>query len=168
MSALAGDTEGLFCPLGHIGPGFEHDRIQFKKTDMIGSGHDREMSVPAPSSRCRGFAPCSPPSIPTSWQRTRDQDDSVPAGYFRVIARSGDLPNDMIMMASHVDAGVAEEIRSAILENKKESITSILTHEENEKYRGMDLVAIEDGAYDIVRSMYTTAGFAQYDTFIGD
>jgi phosphonate transport system substrate-binding protein len=29
-------------------------------------------------------------------------------------------------------------------------------------------VAIEDGAYDLVRSMYTTAGFPQYDKFIGE
>lgn len=103
----------------------------------------------------------------TSWTRTRDGDDSVPPGYFRVVARSGDLPNDMIMVASHVDAATAEEVKVAILDNKEDVIASILTHEENEKYRGMDLVAIEDGAYDIVRSMYTTAGFPQYDNFIG-
>ncbi|MEM7044829.1 MAG: PhnD/SsuA/transferrin family substrate-binding protein [Pseudomonadota bacterium] len=104
----------------------------------------------------------------TSWQRTRDQDDSVPPGYFRVIARSGDLPNDMLMVASHIDAGIAEQVKTAILDNKEDIIASILTHEENEKYRGMDLVAIEDGAYDIVRSMYATAGFPQYDDFIGN
>ena len=104
----------------------------------------------------------------TSWTRMRDKDESVPPGYFRVVARSGDLPNDMIMVASHVDAEKAEGVRTSILENKEDVIASILTHEENEKYRGMDLVAIEDGAYDIVRSMYTTAGFPQYDNFIGD
>ncbi len=104
----------------------------------------------------------------TSWLRMRDKDDTVPPGSFRVVARSGDLPNDMIMVASHVDAGLADEVKNAILENKEDIIASILTHEENEKYRGMDLVAIEDGAYDIVRSMYTTAGFPQYDNFIGD
>ncbi len=32
----------------------------------------------------------------------------------------------------------------------------------------MDLVAIEDGAYGIVRSMYTTTGFQQYDNFTGE
>lgn len=104
----------------------------------------------------------------TSWTRMRDQDDSVPPGFFRVIARSGDLPNDMLMVASHVDPAAAEEIKAAILENKDAIISSILTHEENEKYRGMDLVAIEDGAYDIVRSMYATAGFPQFDDFIGN
>jgi len=104
----------------------------------------------------------------TSWTRLRDEDDSVPPGYFRVIARSGDLPNDMLMVASHVDQAAAEAVKTAILDNKGDIIASILTHEENEKYRGMDLVAIEDSAYDIVRSMYTTAGFPQFDNFIGD
>lgn len=104
----------------------------------------------------------------TTWQRTRDKDDSVPPGFFRVLARSGDLPNDMLMVAAHVDPAVAKQVRQAILDHKGEIIASILTHEENEKYRGMDLVAIDDDAYDIVRSMYTTAGFPQYDKFIGD
>ncbi|MHA7772264.1 phosphate/phosphite/phosphonate ABC transporter substrate-binding protein [Roseibium sp. M-1] len=103
-----------------------------------------------------------------SWLGTRNGDDSVPNGFFRVIARSGDLPNDMIMVGAHVDKTAADSLREAILENKDVIITAILKHEENDKYSGMDLVAIEDGAYDLVRSMYTTAGFPQYDKFIGE
>ena len=63
---------------------------------------------------------------------------------------------------------VAQSLREAILDNKEAIIAAILQHEENDKYSGMDLVAIEDGAYDLVRSMYTTAGFPQYDKFIGE
>jgi len=103
-----------------------------------------------------------------SWLGTRNGDDSVPNGFFRVVARSGDLPNDMIMVGAHVDRTVADALRQAILDNKDAIITAILQHEENDKYSGMDLVAIEDGAYDLVRSMYTTAGFPQYDKFIGE
>jgi phosphonate transport system substrate-binding protein len=103
-----------------------------------------------------------------SWLGTRNGDDSVPNGFFRVIARSGDLPNDMIMVGAHVDKTAADSLRQAILDNKEAIITAILQHEENDKYSGMDLVAIEDGAYDLVRSMYTTAGFPQYDKFIGE
>ncbi|WP_153772214.1 PhnD/SsuA/transferrin family substrate-binding protein [Labrenzia sp. CE80] len=102
-----------------------------------------------------------------SWISVRNKDDSVPNGFFRIIARSGDLPNDMLMAAAHVDPETAEAVRQAILDNKESIISGILAHEENDKYSGMDLVAIEDGAYDIVRSMYTTAGFPQYDNFIG-
>ncbi|MEP4033225.1 PhnD/SsuA/transferrin family substrate-binding protein [Roseibium polysiphoniae] len=103
-----------------------------------------------------------------SWISVRNKDDSVPNGFFRIIARSGDLPNDMLMAAAHVDPETAQAVRQAILDNKESIISGILAHEENDKYSGMDLVAIEDGAYDIVRSMYTTAGFPQYDKFIGE
>jgi phosphonate transport system substrate-binding protein len=105
----------------------------------------------------------------TSWMNgPRAKDTSVPYGFFKMLARSGDLPNDMIMVGSHVSPEAAEAVRTAILENRAALIDAILTHEENEKYRGMDLVAIEDGAYDIVRSMYRTAGYPQFDNFIGE
>lgn len=103
-----------------------------------------------------------------SWINVRDKDESVPNGFFRIIARSGDLPNDMLMVASHVDKAVAESVRDAILDNKDTVIAGILSHEENDKYSGMDLVSIDDSAYDLVRSMYTTAGFPQFDKFIGE
>lgn len=103
-----------------------------------------------------------------SWIRTRNEDTSVPNGFFRIIARSGDLPNDMMMVGSHVPDEAAQKVRDAILENKDAVISGILAHEENGKYNGMDLVAIEDADYNYVRDMYTTAGFPQFDSFIGD
>ena len=103
-----------------------------------------------------------------SWLRVRDGDTSVPNGFFRVIARSGDLPNDMIMVGAHVPAEAADRVRTAILDNKTDIIAGIVATEDNAKYTGMDLVAIEDSAYDYVRSMYTTAGFPQFDTFIDE
>lgn len=103
-----------------------------------------------------------------SWIRVRNKDESIPNGFFRIIARSGDLPNDMLMVGAHVDPATVDGVREAILDNKDTIIKAILQHEENDKYSGMDLVAIKDGAYDIVRSMYTTAGFPQYDRFIGE
>lgn len=105
----------------------------------------------------------------TSWMEgPRAADDSVPYGFFKMIARSGDLPNDMIMVGAHVPEVAAMAVRESIIENKDAIISAILTHEENEKYRGMDLVAIEDSAYDYVRSMYTNAGYPQFDNFIGE
>ena len=105
----------------------------------------------------------------TSWMEgPRAADEGVPYGFFKMIARSGDLPADMIMVGSHVPTEAAEAVRDAIIENKEAIVAAILTHEENEKYRGMDLVAIEDSAYDYVRSMYTNAGYPQFDNFIGE
>jgi len=104
-----------------------------------------------------------------SWiSSARDPDTSVPYGFFRVLARSGDLPNDMMMAGAHVPAEVQTMIRDAIIANKADIIAAITSHEENGKYLGMDLVTIEDANYDIVRSMYTTAGYPQFDNFIGE
>ena len=98
----------------------------------------------------------------------RNGQSELPYGFFKMIARSGDLPNDMIMVGAHVPQDSAMKVRDAILDSKAQVIASITAHEENDKYVGMDLVAIEDGAYDYVRSMYANAGYPQFDNFIGD
>ena len=103
-----------------------------------------------------------------SWLRVRNKETDLPYGFFKMIARSGDLPNDMIMVGAHVPAEAAAKVRDGILENKVAVIAGIVAHEENDKYVGMDLVAIEDSAYDYVRSMYSNAGYPQFDNFIGD
>ncbi|PIE09543.1 MAG: phosphonate ABC transporter substrate-binding protein [Rhodobacterales bacterium] len=102
------------------------------------------------------------------WVGLRSTEEDMPYGAFKIIARSGDLPNDMIMVGAHVPSDAATAVRDAILENKDAIIAGITAHEENDKYIGMDLVAIEDNAYDYVRSMYRNAGYPQFDAFIGD
>lgn len=104
-----------------------------------------------------------------SWiSSARNKDESVPYGFFKVLARSGDLPNDMLLAGAHVPAEAQAKIRDAIIGAKAEIIAGITEHEENDKYLGMDLVTIEDSSYDIVRSMYTTAGYPQFDKFLGE
>ena len=103
-----------------------------------------------------------------SWINVRNKETELPYGFFKMIARSGDLPNDMIMVGAHVPTEAADKVKNAILENKDAIIAGITAHEENDKYVGMDLVAIEDSAYDYVRSMYSNAGYPQFDNFIGD
>jgi phosphonate transport system substrate-binding protein len=106
----------------------------------------------------------------TSWVNgVRNKDTNTPPGSFRVIARSGDLPNDMVIVGTHVDAAQAKKIREAMVTSKNVIIESILSPGgENTKYRGMDMVIIEDSAYDPVRSMYRTLGYPQYSNFIGE
>jgi phosphonate transport system substrate-binding protein len=106
----------------------------------------------------------------TSWVNgVRAKDDSVPPGSFRVIARSGDLPNDLLMAGSHVDPAVVDALRTAMVDGKAGVIESILSvGGDNEKYRGMDIVAIEDSAYDPVRAMYTTIGHPEFSAFVGE
>ncbi|SMR81252.1 phosphonate transport system substrate-binding protein [Aliiroseovarius halocynthiae] len=102
------------------------------------------------------------------WVGIRSKETELPYGAFKIIARSGDLPNDMIMVGAHVPASKADMVKTAILENKVAVIAGITAHEENDKYVGMDLVAIEDSAYDYVRSMYSNAGYPQFDNFLGE
>lgn len=105
-----------------------------------------------------------------SWiNRARSQDESVPPGAFRIIARSGDLPNDLLVVGAHVDAAAADAIRTAILENKAAVIGSIVSAGgENAKYEGMEILAVEDVQYDRVRDMYATIGQAQFAEFVGE
>jgi phosphonate transport system substrate-binding protein len=103
-----------------------------------------------------------------SFMSIRAKEEGVPYGFFKMIARSGDLPNDMIMVGAHVPTEAAEKVGNAILENKDAIIAGITAHEENDKYVGMDLVSIKDSAYDYVRSMYSNAGYPQFDDFIGE
>jgi phosphonate transport system substrate-binding protein len=106
----------------------------------------------------------------TSWVNgVRNKDTSVPPGSFRVIARSGDLPNDLLMAGSHVDPAAVKAIQDAVVGSKGtiiEAITSV--GGDNDRFIGMDLVAIEDKAYDPVRAMYATIGHPEYSAFVGE
>ena len=99
----------------------------------------------------------------------RAAETDLPYGFFKVLARSGDLPNDMIMAGAHVPQEARDAVRDAVLAQKEAIVDAIVAADkENEKYRGMDLVAIHDDDYDVVRSMYRTAGYPQFDAFIGE
>jgi phosphonate transport system substrate-binding protein len=106
----------------------------------------------------------------TSWVNgIRAKDDSVPPGSFRVIARSGDLPNDLLVAGAHVDPTVVESVQTQIVGNRGAIVEAILSvGGDNEKYRGMDIVAIDDKAYDPVRAMYATIGQPQFSSFVGE
>jgi len=106
----------------------------------------------------------------TSWVNgVRNKDTSVPPGSFRVIARSGDLPNDLLVAGSHVDASIVEALRNAMVGAKAEITEAILSvGGDNERFRGMDLVAIDDKAYDPIRAMYATIGHPEFSEFVGE
>jgi phosphonate transport system substrate-binding protein len=105
-----------------------------------------------------------------SWlAQARDKDKSMPAGAFRILARSGDLPNDMLMVGAHVDPAIAEKVQKGMLANKAAVIKGIMAHEENAtRYVGMDLRPVDDKTYAVVRDMYATIGYPQYSQFVGD
>ncbi|WP_028357369.1 phosphate/phosphite/phosphonate ABC transporter substrate-binding protein [Brackiella oedipodis] len=89
---------------------------------------------------------------------------------FRVIARSGDLHNDLLMAGQHVDAKVVAQLKDAIVAHSDQLIASIGKGEEfTKRYQGMRfLTAIADKDYNVVRAMYKTAGYPEYAEFIGN
>lgn len=101
--------------------------------------------------------------------RARSGDTSVPPGYFRVLARSGDLPNDLLMVGAHVDPSTVAKLSDGMIENKAAIAKSIVSvGGENDKFRGMDLVMVNDAAYDGVRRMYATIGQPQFSETAGN
>ncbi len=104
-----------------------------------------------------------------SWVGKARDKDTLPPGAFRILARSGDLPNDVLMAGSHVDQSAIKKIQTALDGHSQDFVDAITTNEENMKYAGMKfLTAIEDKDYNLVRSMYSTIGYPQYSEFVGD
>jgi phosphonate transport system substrate-binding protein len=99
----------------------------------------------------------------------RDKETELPPGAFRVLARSGDLPNDVLVARADLDRAVIERLVGALRDHSSELIAAILAGEDNQKYRGMKfLTGVADSDYDPVRAMYRTAGYAQLARFIGE
>jgi phosphonate transport system substrate-binding protein len=89
---------------------------------------------------------------------------------FRILARSPDLPNDLLMVGAHVPKKTVDMMRAAISQNSDTLIEAILKGADHVKrYKGMRfLPQISDNDYDVVRTMYGTAGYPEYADFIGD
>lgn len=103
-------------------------------------------------------------------ERARDPDKSMPPGAFRVIARGGDLPNDVLMAGKHVPADAIARIRKAVAANEAMLADAIMkAPDDSTKFRGMKFVTnIKDSDYDTVRRMYATIGYPEYADFVGN
>ncbi len=99
----------------------------------------------------------------------REKEKQLEPGAFKVIARGPDLPNDVLLVGTHVDKAVVEKVRQTFSDNSQELITTILIGQDNEKYKGMKFLPnIQDSDYNYVRSMYVTIGYPAYAQFVGD
>jgi phosphonate transport system substrate-binding protein len=97
----------------------------------------------------------------------RDKDKQEP-GAFRVIARGGDLPNDLLLAGAHVDKKAIEKFRGAFQIHSRALVAAILTGKDTQKYKGMKFITrIDDRDYDSVRAMYRTIGHKQFAAFVG-
>lgn len=99
----------------------------------------------------------------------RAKEKSLPMGAFKVIARGPDLPNDVLLLAKHIDSSLDAKIRKVFTENSDELVQAILMGEDNKKYKGMKfLTGVQDSDYNYVRAMYKTIGQTRFSKFPGE
>jgi phosphonate transport system substrate-binding protein len=103
----------------------------------------------------------------TDFDRLRERNPGVA---FRVIARGGDLPMDLILAGSHVDPAVVARLRETLAKHSDALIRAVLQGpEENRKFAGMHWVpTLRDEDYHVVRRMYGTIGATQFSEFVGN
>lgn len=99
----------------------------------------------------------------------RAKEKELQPGAFRVIARSRDLPNDVLLAGKHVPAAAREKVSRVFAEHGPELSEAMLKGEDNQKYLGMKfLPKVNDQEYDYVRAMYATIGYPEYAEFVGE
>jgi phosphonate transport system substrate-binding protein len=103
------------------------------------------------------------------FMKMREKDNDLEPGAFRVIARSRDLPNDVLLVHPDIDQKIVENIRQSFLDHSEELVKAILQGEDNQKYRGMKFLPdVQDSDYNYVRAMYHTVGYPQLAQFVGE
>jgi phosphonate transport system substrate-binding protein len=101
--------------------------------------------------------------------KMRENDRDMEPGAFRVIARSRDLPNDVLLVHPDINQKIVENIRQSFLDHSDELVKAILKGDDNQKYRGMKFLPnVKDSDYDYVRAMYQTVGYPQLARFVGE
>lgn len=104
----------------------------------------------------------------SKFMQLRGQDE-LPAGAFMVLERGRDLPNDILLVGTHVDDNVVETVRKTFATHSDELIAALLVGEENQKYKSMKFLPnIKDEDYNYIRSMYATIGYPQFAEFVGE
>ena len=99
--------------------------------------------------------------------KLRAKEKQFQPGAFRVIARSRDLPNDIVLHRKGLDKNTVNKIKTALTNHSDEMISAILIGEDNKKYTGMKFLPnTKDSDYDYVRSMYKTIGVNRFNKFM--
>jgi phosphonate transport system substrate-binding protein len=99
--------------------------------------------------------------------KLRKKDKEFEPGAFKVIARGPDLPNDVLLVAPHVDGKTIKSVKKVFTENSDELVQAILMGEDNKKYSGMKFIpTVKDADYNYVRSMYITIGYPKFAAFV--
>jgi phosphonate transport system substrate-binding protein len=97
----------------------------------------------------------------------REED---PEAALTVIARGPDLPNDVLLASPKVSPEVVAKVRDTFVTHGRDLMAKVTTGtDDNRKYAGgIFITDIKDSDYDYVRSMYTTIGITEFQTFVGE
>lgn len=90
-----------------------------------------------------------------------------PAAAFPVLVEGPPLPPDVVVHRAGLDPAVVETVRTAFTDHFPALLAAMLQGADNAKYDGAELVAVDDGDYDVVRSMYRAIGVADTTEFVG-
>lgn len=77
---------------------------------------------------------------------------------YKILAESPQMPDDLVLAGPHIDAACVDFLRAAMTENSQALIDATLAPEGRERYRGAELVAVDDSTYDVVREAYAALG----------
>lgn len=100
-----------------------------------------------------------------------DYEEFVAAGdqdRFPVIARSDQLPADVIVARDGLTGATIEVVRATFEENWPALREAMLAGEENQKFAAATLAVPGDSDYDVVRDMYRAIGVDDYSEFVGE
>lgn len=95
---------------------------------------------------------------PYQYQEALEKDDLSKAN-FPIIATGQPLPNDVLIMGSHIQADVINYIKQLILKNQNQLIEAILSVDAlKNKFQGSTLTPAKDEDYNIIRDVYEQMG----------
>ncbi len=82
-----------------------------------------------------------------------------------ILARSGQLPMDVLLAAEAVPEEILSKIRKAFTADSASLVKAILEGADNQKYAGMSFSPqVQDSDYDVVREMFVAAGLGHLAT----
>jgi phosphonate transport system substrate-binding protein len=157
--ANPGSTSGHFCPMQVL---MDHGIDPMKDIKVV---HTKKNLQHA--GLVRGDTAAIGVKV-SSWIKYDRSKEANGNGDYKVLARSGDLPYDMMMGAGHLTTAERDEIKNAIVANEAMMVAGILAGLDdkgemaNDKYEGTRLLPVDDSDYDMVRDMYITAGLPEF------
>ena len=157
--ANPGSTSGHFCPMQVL---MDHGLDPMKDIKVVHTKKNLQHT-----GLVRGDTQAIGVKI-SSWIKYDRSKEANGNGDYKVLARSGDLPYDMIMGAGHLTQTEIDEVKGAIVANEALMVAGILAGLDdkgelaNDKYEGTRLLPVNDSDYDIVRDMYITAGLPEF------